>query len=779
MQTALSSGGQPLDRATRGFFEPRLNHDLSAVRIHANDTAAGSARAVDAKAYTIGNDIVFGRDEYRPGTESGKHLLAHELAHVTQQPSGSGTMFRRLAAEKDQAPDFIGPIAAEIAALRGQLGLHANRDASFPKGSSPDNFTPADSEQDRTYQRLLTLEGKQRTQLGASGQSVEHANLKLRSRSPKGNTKVDAAIEMAREAIILATDTPPDNALALDRLRKVESFLAPLVGVRNIQKYYSDGTSRTFVDMISGGAVAAVGSLQSLIRIGRNSTPRGRNGGLWDHEFSRLALARDQLAILSGEEHKGIAQMIASEKLTIAINRAIGKLPGEVAERLKELITPEAIAVMVAMTTAFVISQLTPVGWVADILVAGLIVATVYMVGTEASEIVKLLLKFIDKAAGARSESDLDEAADALATAISKAGVDIVAAILFHKAGKALDLKPPGPRSPGIVEVMTKAGGKFTTWVSEPFGARCMVTADGPLLWTPAEPAPGLLMMEAKAGTGGAKGSGGSGKLSGKPVQSQPPAGKKLAGGLAPKGGLAAEFANGFEIAKNWLGKKIKPGDDLPDGYHWRQEEIVRSAGKKEANYTPLEVRDGKVAIGSGGERISNPSKMNRNFAEAVRQEIADGNAKLSEDQVKAKAAKVIDQSAVHHLIPDNIVQDHPLAKAAREAGYDLDQGSNLKGLAKNEALTDPKAAEPGHWSSHPKYDAIVWEQLDRMQFELEKKFGSLAETPVKSLMEAMRKVETRMRKLIEKGEVPKDAKGRLTELSPQQTDSEDDEAYG
>jgi hypothetical protein len=85
------------------------------------------------------------------------------------------------------------------------------------------------------------------------------------------------------------------------------------------------------------------------------------------------------------------------------------------------------------------------------------------MVGTEATAILKLLLKFVDKATGAKSQADVDEAGEALASAISKAGVDIVVAILFHKAGKALDLKPPGPRSPGLVEVVTKAGGKFKT----------------------------------------------------------------------------------------------------------------------------------------------------------------------------------------------------------------------------------------------------------------------------------------------------------------------------
>jgi hypothetical protein len=69
----VSSGGQPLDSATRGFFEPRLGHDLSTVRVHTDSAASRSAIAVDARAYTLGRNIVFGSGEYDPGSESGKN----------------------------------------------------------------------------------------------------------------------------------------------------------------------------------------------------------------------------------------------------------------------------------------------------------------------------------------------------------------------------------------------------------------------------------------------------------------------------------------------------------------------------------------------------------------------------------------------------------------------------------------------------------------------------------------------------------------------------------
>jgi hypothetical protein len=81
----LRSPGQPLDAATRAFFEPKFGHDLSHVRVHTDRRAEQSARAVDAWAYTVGRNVVFGAGKYAPRTNDGRHLIAHELTHVMQQ----------------------------------------------------------------------------------------------------------------------------------------------------------------------------------------------------------------------------------------------------------------------------------------------------------------------------------------------------------------------------------------------------------------------------------------------------------------------------------------------------------------------------------------------------------------------------------------------------------------------------------------------------------------------------------------------------------------------
>jgi hypothetical protein len=82
---ALRAPGQALDASARASMERRFGHDFGRVRVHADAKAAESARAVNALAYTVGRDVVFGAGQYAPGTATGRRLLAHELTHVVQQ----------------------------------------------------------------------------------------------------------------------------------------------------------------------------------------------------------------------------------------------------------------------------------------------------------------------------------------------------------------------------------------------------------------------------------------------------------------------------------------------------------------------------------------------------------------------------------------------------------------------------------------------------------------------------------------------------------------------
>jgi hypothetical protein len=94
----VSSPGEPLAPEARTLFEARFDRDLSTIRVHRDGPAGKSARAVNARAYTVGHHLVFAAGEYRPGTEQGRLLLAHELTHTVQQAAagrGPGGVLQR------------------------------------------------------------------------------------------------------------------------------------------------------------------------------------------------------------------------------------------------------------------------------------------------------------------------------------------------------------------------------------------------------------------------------------------------------------------------------------------------------------------------------------------------------------------------------------------------------------------------------------------------------------------------------------------------------------
>lgn len=121
VDAALASDGQPLDRETRAFMEPRFGHDFSRVRIHSDPTANASARGVSAHAYTVGQHIVFGAGQYNPATPSGQRLLAHELTHVVQQAAGpAAPQTNALEISDPGDPQELAADAAAEAVLSGE-----------------------------------------------------------------------------------------------------------------------------------------------------------------------------------------------------------------------------------------------------------------------------------------------------------------------------------------------------------------------------------------------------------------------------------------------------------------------------------------------------------------------------------------------------------------------------------------------------------------------------------------------------------------------------------
>lgn len=132
----LTGGGKPLDPVTRLFMESRFNNDFSQVRIRTDAKADELTRIVNARAFTIGNKIVFRAGQFAPETQSGSKLLAHELAHVIQQRRGGSSPEVITSSKHERDASVAANIFSEgqsTVHVNGATGVGIARDESSPQ----------------------------------------------------------------------------------------------------------------------------------------------------------------------------------------------------------------------------------------------------------------------------------------------------------------------------------------------------------------------------------------------------------------------------------------------------------------------------------------------------------------------------------------------------------------------------------------------------------------------------------------------------------------------
>ena len=135
--------GQPLDSTARTLMESRFGHSFDRVRTHTDAYASHQAQALDASAFTIGQDVFFGNGRYRPDTRDGQRLLAHELTHTLQQrdhAAASNDAFGSQAVshpsdaleqEADRIADSV--VSGDVVSVHGAAdGAAIHRDLSLP-----------------------------------------------------------------------------------------------------------------------------------------------------------------------------------------------------------------------------------------------------------------------------------------------------------------------------------------------------------------------------------------------------------------------------------------------------------------------------------------------------------------------------------------------------------------------------------------------------------------------------------------------------------------------
>jgi hypothetical protein len=154
--------GNALDEPSRAFMEPRFGQDLSGVRIHTDTTAARAAKMLSAEAFTVGQHIHFGENQYRPDTPPGRRLLAHELTHTIQQggaasnggtvaASSTNVMHPRDPSEREAegvADRITTGAAVDAAAIEGAPSGIFRQPAPTPSPTRPDAVPEAPSSDD-------------------------------------------------------------------------------------------------------------------------------------------------------------------------------------------------------------------------------------------------------------------------------------------------------------------------------------------------------------------------------------------------------------------------------------------------------------------------------------------------------------------------------------------------------------------------------------------------------------------------------------------------------
>jgi hypothetical protein len=155
---ASPTGGAPLASSVRSFMEPRFNANFSGVRIHTGEAAAQRSSMLGAHAFTVGEHVFFGRNQYQPENASGRELIAHELTHTIQQ----GAAVQRSA---DTAVSQREPVTIQRFGIGDALNWIADKLNYIPGfrlltivlGVNPVTMSPVDRSAANLLRALLEL----------------------------------------------------------------------------------------------------------------------------------------------------------------------------------------------------------------------------------------------------------------------------------------------------------------------------------------------------------------------------------------------------------------------------------------------------------------------------------------------------------------------------------------------------------------------------------------------------------------------------------------------
>ena len=240
---SLRGGGQPLDPATRALMESRFGYDFSRVRVHSGASAEQSAHDVNANAYTVGHNIVFGAGRFAPGTNEGQRLIAHELTHVVQQSGREGNRVGQGNGNRGLSPIFV----PEVTQVLARDPNKPNSKPASAHGKKRDVHSMSEAEIRKEIDRNFAEQERPQTprkrwlELSERGTELQE-ELERRSNEAWDTALAAAALEGLQEMITRATRTNDDFDkklhYAIETLAAVEKRLVEYLG------YYEEAYDR-------------------------------------------------------------------------------------------------------------------------------------------------------------------------------------------------------------------------------------------------------------------------------------------------------------------------------------------------------------------------------------------------------------------------------------------------------------------------------------------------------------------------------------------------------
>jgi len=295
---SLKGGGQPLDPATRSFFEPRFGRDFSQVRVHSDSADADVAKSINAKAFTVGNHVTMGAGEYQSKSQSGQRLLGHELTHIIQQNQVSNVIQRDLALRPTHPDAVLRALTEEEYEEAIQFNRHRFRNRAVFL-IIEDLVGPVRNAEDidRDFiDRVLSIQAKYGlTQDGKVGENI--TNFLIRELRAEGLGGIAGRVrEDLHEHLIRVFRSRAVGALQRAAARVRRAGLTPPAGGRELTAYNVAFAGRTWATdqpRILTQINAAATRLQGIdIMVVQNAADLSRIANANDQAFIRPVLNR-------------------------------------------------------------------------------------------------------------------------------------------------------------------------------------------------------------------------------------------------------------------------------------------------------------------------------------------------------------------------------------------------------------------------------------------------------------------------------------------------------